>query len=305
MASRAPVNIVTGAFGYTGRYITALLLQRGVRVRTLTNHPHRVHPFGEMVEAVPLSFDNPDALARNLQGAQALFNTYWMRFARGEQTFNRAIHNVKTLIDAARRAGVERFIHISITNADANSSLPYFAGKGITEQYLMRSGLSYAILRPAIIFGPQEILLNNIGWMLRRFPLFTVPGKGHYRVQPVFAADLAELAADMANESRDLAIDAVGPEILTFNQLVALLARTVGSKARIVHVSPWVELLVARIFSKMTGDITLTRDEIRGLMRDLLVSKGAPTAKTRLSEWLSVNAGAFGTEYRSEMALRV
>jgi uncharacterized protein YbjT (DUF2867 family) len=303
-ANRGPVYVVTGAFGYTGRYITALLLKRGVTVRTLTNHPNRPNPFSNQVEVVPFGFDEPDVLARSLEGAEAVFNTYWIRFPRGELTFERATANVVTLIDAARQAGVSRFIHISITNASAESTLPYFSGKGRTEQYLMNSGLSYAILRPAIIFGFEDILLHNIAWMLRRFPLFTIPGDGNYRVQPVFAGDLAELAADIAHEQRDRVIDAVGPEILTFNEVVALLARTVRSRARIVHVSPAVELVLARAFSRLTGDVTLTRDEIRGLMQELLISNGVPTATTRLSEWLAGNAGTMGTSYRSEMSLR-
>ncbi len=304
MANCDPVNVVTGSFGYTGRYITARLLRNGVKVRTLTGHPNRPNPFGDRVEVAPFNFDNPNALVRSLEGAETVFNTYWIRFPRGKLTFDRATNNVKTFIDAARQAGVCRFIQISITNANADSSLPYFRGKGVVEQYLMNSGLSYAILRPAIIFGSEDVLLNNIAWMLRRFPLFTIPGNGTYRIQPVFVDDLATLAADMANEQRNLAIDAVGPEIFTFNELVALLARTVASKARVVHVSPSVELILARIFSKLTGDVTLTHDEIRGLMQDLLVSTSAPTATTRLSEWLAHNANRIGTSYRSEMSLR-
>ena len=304
MANHHPVNVVTGAFGYTGRYITALLLQRGIKVRTLTGHPNRANPFGDAVEVAPLSFDNPDALARNLEGAEAVFNTYWIRFPRAEVSFDQATRNVETLIDVARRTGISRFVHISITNANADSPLPYFRGKGVVEQYLRNSGLSYAIVRPAIIFGSEDILLNNIAWMLRRFPLFTVPGDGNYRIQPVFVGDLAELAADLANERRNLAMDAVGPEIYTFNELVALLARTIASKARIIHVGPSVELILARILSGLTGDVTLTRDEIRGLMQDLLVSESAATATTRLSEWLPCNASAIGTRYRSEVSLR-
>src|SRR5712691_6821595 len=298
------MNIVTGAFGYTGRYIAALLHERGAKVRTLTGRPNRPNAFGDGVEVAPFNFDDPEALARSIEGAKAVFNTYWIRFPRGELTFERATTNVKTLIDAARRTGVSRFIHISITNACAESPLPYFRGKGVVEQYLMNSGLSYAILRPAIIFGSEDILLHNITWMLRRFPLFTIPGDGSYRVQPVFVGDLAKLAVDAANEQLDLSIDAVGPEIFTFNELVALLARTVASKAWFVHVSPSVELILAWLFSRLTGDVTLTRDEIRGLMGDLLVSKNAPTATTRLSEWLARNADVIGTRYRSEVSLR-
>jgi uncharacterized protein YbjT (DUF2867 family) len=304
MAIRGPLFVVTGAFGNTGRYITAALLRRGVNVRTLTGHPHRTNPFGDQVEVAPFSFDNPDALARNLEGAEAVLNTYWIRFPRGPLTFNRATENVKALIDAAKRVGASRFVHISITSANPDSTLPYFRGKGEIEQYLMRSGLSYGILRPAIIFGPKDILLNNIAWMLRRFPLFTIPGDGNYRVQPVFVEDLAQLAVEMVQDHRDLTMDAVAPEIFTFNRLVALLARTIASKARIIHVSPSVQLILAGIFSRFTRDVTLTRDEIRGLMSDLLVSKSVPTAATRLTEWLAQNGEVLGTSYRSETVLR-
>jgi uncharacterized protein YbjT (DUF2867 family) len=304
MSNRDRFNVVTGALGYTGRYITARLICRGIKVRTLTGHPNRANPFGDRVEVSPFSFDNPDRLARSLEGAEVVFNTYWIRFPHGELTFERATTNVKALIDAARRAGVSRFIHISITSANPDSPLPYFRGKGHIEHYLINSGMSYGILRPALIFGPEDILLHNIAWMLRRFPLFTISGDGNYQVQPVAVDDLAQLAVEQADGDRDATIDAAGPEIFTFNELVALLARIVGSKASIVHVGPSVQLILARIFSWLTGDITLTRDEIRGLMSDLLVSKCAPTATTRLSEWLAGNADLMGIRYRSELSLR-
>jgi uncharacterized protein YbjT (DUF2867 family) len=304
MPNPARLCVVTGAFGYTGRYITALLLRRDVKVRTLTGHPNRVHPFAEAVEVAPLNFDQPDSLARNLEGAEVVFNTYWIRFPRGELTFDRATDNVKALIDAAKHAGVRRFIHISITNANPDSTLPYFQGKGRIEQYLMHSGLSYGILRPAIIFGSEDILLHNIAWMLRRLPLFTIPGDGNYHVQPIAVSDLAQLAVDMADGRSDAVIDAVGPELFTFNELVALLARTVASNATIIHVSPSVQRILAGIFSILTGDVTLTRDEIRGLMSDHLRSRSAPTATTSLSEWLKLNADLIGTRYRSEVSLR-
>lgn len=304
MANGGRLNVVTGALSYTGRYITALLISRGVKVRTITGHPTRPNPFGDRIEVRPLTFGNPDELAHSLEGAEVLFNTYWIRFPRGELTFARATANVKALIDAAKRAGVKRLIHISITNANPDSPLPYFRGKGSIEQYLTQSGISYGILRPALIFGPEDILLHNIAWILRRFPVFTIPGDGNYHVQPVAVDDLAQLAVELSGEDRDKAIDAVGPESFTFNDLVALLARTVASNSRIIHVGPSVQLLLARIFSRLTGDVTLTRDEIRGLMSDLLVSKCAPTAKTRLSDWLADNADTIGLRYRSELSLR-
>ncbi len=304
MANQERLNVVTGAFGYTGRYITELLLRSGIKVRTLTAHPNRFNPWHQRVEVSPLNFDDPDSLVRSLEGAEVVFNTYWIRFSRGDLTFDRATTNVTSLIDAARQAGVSRLIHISITSADPDSLLPYFRGKGRIEQYLMQSGISYGILRPAIIFGSEDILLNNIAWMLRRFPFFTVPGDGNYRVQPVAVSDLAQLAVDLAAQRQNVCIDAAGPEVFTFDELVDLLARTVASKARIIHVNPSVQLILARMFGLLKRDVTLTRDEIRGLMSDLLVARSQPTAATRLTEWLAGHANLIGVRYRSELSQR-
>ena len=297
-------DVVTGAFGYTGGYIARTLIAGGTSVRTLTNHPPGDHPLARQLDRAPFSFDHPDQLARTLEGAATLFCTYWIRFPHRGLDFQRAVANLRILIDAARRAGVRRFVHVSITNADAASPLPYFAGKGAVEDYLANSGLSYAIVRPAVIFGAEEILLNNIGWMLRRIPLFVVPGDGNYRLQPVLVEDLAKIALDAARRADNLAIDAVGPEIFTFNELVALIAREVGSHTPTLHLPPSIALACARIVGRAMGDVTLTRDEVRGLMANLLVSQAPPTAPTRFSEWLRRNAEFFGIRYASEVARR-
>jgi uncharacterized protein YbjT (DUF2867 family) len=298
------LHVVTGALGYSGKYIAQRLIARGCVVRTLTNHPGNPNPFGSSVEIAPLNFDQPAALVKSLRGADTVFNTWWIRFARGELTFERAIRNLETLIEASRRAGVRRFVHLSITNAAADSPLPYFRGKGIIENFIGKSGLSHAIIRPAVIFGPEDILLNNIAWSLRKFPVFAVPGDGKYRLQPVFAEDLADLAVRFAGQTDNVTIDAVGPEIYTFNELIRLLGRVTGRTARLVHVNSAIALLFASLIGRMMGDVTLTRDEVRGLTTDLLVSHAAPTASTRLSEWLWRNAATLGAHYASELARR-
>jgi len=298
------LNVITGAFGFTGRYITSQLLAQGKKVRTLTNHPAHPNPFVDKVEAMPLNFDDVDALARGLEGAAVLFNTYWIRFPWRGMTFERAIANSRALLEAAKRAGVPRLVHISITNASEDSPLPYFLGKGIVERAISSSGISHAIVRPALIFGFGDILINNIAWLLRKFPFFAIPGAGDYRLQPVFVEDLARIAIDAAAQSGNLAIDAVGPEVFRFNELVDLIARIVSSRARMVHVSPELALFLASIVGRITRDMTLTRDEIRGLMADLLISDSQPTAPTRFSEWLQANRASVGTSYASELGRR-
>jgi NADH dehydrogenase len=294
-------DVVTGASGYTGRYITRALLSRGRRVKTLTGHPKRANPFGDQIEAVPFNFDRPDGLKRSLEGARALFNTYWIRFPHGGQTFDQAVANTRVMLDAAAAVGVRKFVHISVTNA-TESPLPYFRGKAMVEAAVRESTLSYAIIRPALIFGVEDILLNNIAWMLKRFPFFAIPGRGDYRVQPIFAADLAEIAVNAACDERSVTLDAVGPEIFTFDELVRMIASAVGSKSRIVHVDPRIAVAFAWIVGWFVRDVTLTRDEARGLMSNLLVTDSQPNAATRFSEWLRDNADKIGVAYASELA---
>ncbi len=295
-------DVVTGASGYTGRYITRVLLAQGRRVRTLTGHPERAVPFGGQIEAVPFNFDRPDELKRSLEGARALFNTYWIRFPHGGQTFDTAVANTRVMLDAATAAGVRKFVHISVTNATEPSPLPYFHGKARVEAAVRESALSYAIIRPALIFGVEDILLNNIAWLLRRFPFFAIPGRGDYRIQPIFAADLGDIAAKAADDERPVELDAVGPEIFSFDELVRMIASAVHSKSRMVHVDPRVAVAFAWTVGWFVRDITLTRDEARGLMSNLLVTDSPPNASTRFSEWLRANADRIGGAYESELA---
>ncbi len=295
------LNVVTGALGYTGKYVTRRLLAAGQRVVSLSGHPERPNPFGARVLVAPFNFENPIELARSLQGAATLYNTYWVRFQRGAATFDQAVRNTITLVRAARAAGVRRIVHVSITNASADSPLPYFRGKGLLEEVIADSGLSYAIIRPTVIFGAEDILINNIAWLLRRFPVFALPGSGGYRLQPVFVEDVADLAVRAAAEATNITLDAVGPETFTFGELVRLLARAVGSRASIIHVNPGVALFLSKLVGVVVGDVVLTRDEVAGLMAGLLVAEGPATGTTRLSDWVESNSGTLGGRYSSEL----
>jgi len=296
------LDVVTGAFGYTGRYITRRLLAMGRRVKTLTGHPNRPNPLGERVSVAPFHFDDPAALARSLEGVTTLYNTYWVRFSHGRVTFEQAVENTKRLIRAAEEAGVRRLVHISITNPSPQSPLPYFRGKGLLEQAVVQSSLSYAIIRPTVIFGAEGILINNIAWLLRRFPVFVVPGTGDYRLQPIFVEDVAQIAVEAGQGQENVIVDAVGPDIFTFDQLVRLIAEKIHSRARIVHLRPAWALFLSRLIGYLVNDVVLTEDEVQGLMANLLISENPPTGSTRLSDWLDENADRVGTRYASELS---
>ncbi len=292
------LNIVTGAFGFTGRYIAEKLLTMGERVRTLTNHPRARMPF----EAAPLDFQDPQGLASSMAGATVLYNTYWVRFAYGDVGHAKAVENTRRLIRAAEEAGVKRIVHVSITNPSRDSSLPYFEGKAEVEDAIRSSSLAYAILRPAVVFGKEDILINNIAWFLRRFPFFAIPGKGDYKLQPIFVEDLADLAVAAGHGTENVVMDAVGPEIYQYDDLVQLIRESVRSRSRIVRISPAVVCAASRVLGWLVHDVVLTKDEVSGLMANLLVSKEAPTGKTSLRSWLRENAQTIGTNYASELA---
>jgi uncharacterized protein YbjT (DUF2867 family) len=295
------LNVVTGAFSYTGKYITQRLLSMGKRVKTITGRSDLENPFGSQVATLPLNFDNLSFLTESLRGATTLYNTYWIRFSYRGVTFDRAVENSKTLIKAAESAGVRRIVHISITNPSEESSFPYFRGKALIEKAIVHSKLSYAIVRPTVIFGAEGVLINNIAWLLRRFPIFAVFGLGEYRIQPVFVEDVAEIAVSMGHREDNAVTDAVGPETYTFDGLVRLIAQKIRSRAKIIHVEPGLALFLARLISHMVKDVVITKDEIDGLMSNLLVSEGSSTGHTRLSEWLEQNANTVGATYISDL----
>ena len=224
-----------------------------------------------------------------------------MRFARGELTHDVAVRNIKTMLRAAESAGVRRVVHVSITNADADSPLPYFRGKAQAEEAVRASAMSHAILRPTVIYGREDLLLNNIAWTLRRFPFFPVFGRGDYRVQPIYAGDHAALMVEAGRREDSYAIDSVGPEVFTYEGMVRLIADSIGARVRVAHVGKRLGMLMAALVGLAMRDVTLTRDEVEGLMADLLVSRGEPTGQTRLSDWLAENGADLGRGYVSEL----
>ncbi len=299
-----PLHTVTGAFGFTGRYITRRLLAAGVAVRTLTSSQGRANPFGSSVEIRPYAWGEPATLAENLAGTDVLYNTYWVRFNHATFKHGEAVENTLALFTAARQAGVRRVIHTSITNPSLDSPLEYFRGKAVLEKALKESGLSYAILRPAVLFGPEDILVNNIAWALRRLPIFGVFGRGRYRLQPMHVDDFAALAVEQAGRSESVTVDAIGPETFTYRELAKVIGEIIGKRRPVISVPAWFGYLTGWFLGKLVGDVTITWEEVKGLMADLLVTDSPPAGPTKLTEWAKANAATLGVKYHSELARR-
>jgi uncharacterized protein YbjT (DUF2867 family) len=294
------LDVVTGAFSFTGRHIAERLLERGRSVRTLTRvPPERAHPLAGRVEVAAFRFD--DSLRESLRGADTLYNTYWVRFERGGATFAGAVANIGRLVDAAVDAGVRRIVHISVANADESSPFPYYRGKAQAEALVRDSGLTHAIVRPTVVYGLQDILVNNVAWGVRHVPLFVVPGTGRYEVQPVSVYDVARIAVEAGARDDDVVLDAAGEQRWTYEEFVRLIRTAVSGRARVARAPFWAALATARIAGLLLRDVVVTGDELESLRAGLLVSHEQPLGRDRFDDWLDEHGHELGRSYTSEL----
>jgi uncharacterized protein YbjT (DUF2867 family) len=233
-----------------------------------------------------------------------LYNTYWVRFDHPGFSHAGAVENTLKLFEAARAAGVRRVVHVSITNPAEDSPLAYFRGKARLERALRESGLSHAILRPAVLFGTEDVLINNIAWGLRRFPVVAVFGNGRYRLQPIHVDDLARLAVEQGAQTENAVIEAIGPETFAYRDLVRCIGRAIGKRRLLLPVPAGLGFLMFKSLGLLMGDKVLTREEIAGLMSERLYVDAPPAGTTKLSEWITAHAGQLGRRYANEIARR-
>jgi NADH dehydrogenase len=300
MPTDPQADAVTGAFSYSGAAIARELQAVGHRVRTLTGHPGRA-PDGTQIDVHPLDFTDPDALRRSLRGAHTLYNTYWVRFPHGGVTHETAVANSRVLFQAAADAGIRRIVHVSITHADPGSPYPYFRGKGEVERHLKAVGVPHAIVRPAILFGAGGVLVNNIAWLLRRLPVFAIGGRGDYRIRPVHVDDLARLCTELGARGDSATVDAVGPESLTFREMVTAIRDATGSRAVIVPAPGWLIPPLSAMLGAMLRDVLLTHEEYQAMAAGLADSGGPATGRVSLTDWIAEHGDSLGRGYASEL----
>ena len=293
---------VTGGLSYIGKHITKRLVERGSPVVVMTGHPDRPNPFGSRIRIVPYQFESEDKLTESLRGTTTLFNTYWVRFDYGRISFDGAVENTARLLRAAEKAGVQKLVHVSVSNPSKNAPFPYFRGKARIEEMIRQSKLPYAIIRPTLVFGgEEEILVNNIAWLLRWFPIFAIPTPRTYRLQPIHVDEVAELAIKAAMDFHNKVVDAAGPEIMTFDVMVRLLKAKVISHALLMPTPTTLAMFLLAIVNLLVRDVVLTRDELGALMAELLVSKEPPIGRITMREWLEKTETRVGSRYASEM----
>jgi uncharacterized protein YbjT (DUF2867 family) len=296
------LDVVTGAFSYSGAAIARELLDRGHQVTTLTGHPERAAA-GQAIDVRPLDFSDERGLGRSMAGAHTLYNTYWVRFPHGAVDHGVAVANSRILFAAAAKAGVQRIVHLSITNPDLASPDSYFRGKAQVEQALAESAVPNAIARPAVLFGGNGVLVNNIAWLLRRLPVFAIGGRGDYRLRPIHVDDLASLCADLGERSGDTVVDAVGPQSLTFRHMVEEIRAAVGSRSVIVPVPGTLIPALARMLNMALRDTLLTAAEYASMAAGRADSAAPATGHVRFTDWVREHGDQLGRSYANELDL--
>lgn len=284
------IDVVTGAFGNTGSAIATRLRTAGRSVRTLTNHAPA--DSGD-IDVHPLAFDDPVQLAAAFDGAATFYNTYWMRMGSGGR-YDVAVARSRLLIEAASRAGVQRIVQFSVVKPSCDSPYPYFRAKAEVEAIVAGTGIPAAIIRPAVIFGGENVLVDNLAYLLRRSPLFLVPGDGQYRVRPVHVDDVADLCVAAGRRHDDEVHDAVGPERPTFDELITTVGDAIGCSTRILHAPPWLVLGAGRLLGAITRRQLLNRAELMSTMDGLADSDAPAIGPTSLSSWIAEHADTLG-----------
>ncbi|UCF69232.1 MAG: NAD(P)H-binding protein [Acidobacteriota bacterium] len=256
--------VVTDAISNIGAAAARALVSNGFRIHILTNRA----PSNETSHCfTALRFD-PQHLADQMAGADVFIDAYWVRLAYAGQTFASAVANNRLLIDAARKAGVRRYVHVSVNNPDGAPNLGYNRGKAEVEEYLTASSLSYGIVRSTLVVGPNDVLTNNIAWFVRRFPLFPMPRGRHRHLRPVTLDDTGTMIGKLARQTDHRIIDATGPDVMT---VLGLSLRPANSTRGIdwVDEGKSVKVRVARVDSVDTvlahqdGGMSIVNDVAR------------------------------------------
>ena len=299
----AKVVLITGASGFIGGAIAERLVGRA-SIRSLTSHP-RKNRFGDRVVNVAYDFERPDRMTPAFRGVDVFVNSYYVRFNHAGATFERAVEHTRELVALAQRAGVRKIVHVSVSNANLESDLPYYRNKARIEALVRESGVDFTILRPAIVVGNGDILVNNIAFFLRRLPVFTIFGGGDYRVQPITLdafADIGVAAVEGAHPNQTVAV--AGPRDWRFLDVVRVIRAAIGSRAALVHAPASIALAGLKIAGLFLRDVVLTKDEIKGLTEEYLCAQAPLRRGDDFDTWLAQPgvAVALGRRYASELA---
>jgi uncharacterized protein YbjT (DUF2867 family) len=281
----APRQLITvfGGTGFLGRRVVRHLLAHNVEVRAASRHPERTasifEPGTPGPHAIRADIHTELEVAAALDGCYGVVNAVSLYVERGRNTF-RAVHidAATRVARVAREAGVEHLAHISGIGADAESTSRYIRARGAGEQAVQRAFANTTLIRPSVMFGPDDAFLTTLVKMVRLLPVLPIFGSGETRLQPVYVEDVAEgVTRAMLNgpAPRPSCYEFGGPQIYTYEGLLRTVARTVGARPKLVPMPFALWHAIARIAEYVPG-APLTRDQIALMQNDNVASPHLP-----------------------------
>lgn len=284
MTGSGKLAVVFGGSGFVGRHIVSALAKRGYRVRAAVRRPDLagyLQPMGAVgqIQPVQANLRFPESVKRAASGADVVINCVGLLAQSGAQTFE-AVHvdGARSVAKAAREAGAARLIHVSAIGADSNGRANYAKTKAAGEQAVLQEFPGALILRPSIVFGPEDEFFNRFAAMARISPVLPLIGSGLTRFEPVYVGDLATAAANIADGQGvgGKVYELGGPERLSFRQLLERTLEYTERNRVLVPMPFWLASLQALLTSPLPNALRpITADQVRLLKNDNVVSDAA------------------------------
>jgi uncharacterized protein YbjT (DUF2867 family) len=240
--------LVTGATGFLGRRVVPALLERHHQVRCLVRTPGRERVFPPRTVDIQYGdIQNSDALAAALVGVDAVVHLVGTIRRRNKNTYDQVNRQgVANVVAAAKVARIKHLVFVSVIGATSNRSYPYLFSKWQGEREVVSSGLSYTIIQSSVIFGDGDEFLNSIAAMVKALPVVTVVGSGRNRLQPIAVEDVARCIATAVDREdlRGKTIELGGPQQISYNKILAIVARTLDTRRLMLHLPVWLMFVV-------------------------------------------------------------
>jgi uncharacterized protein YbjT (DUF2867 family) len=269
---------VFGGTGFLGRRIVRHLQDKGYSVRITSRHPNPASGAGPQFRAIAANIHDRQSIARAIGGAFGVVNAVSFYVARGEETFHRVhVAAADQLANEARKAGVERFVQISGIGADAQSASPYIRARGQGEQAVRAAFADATVIRPAVMFGPDDAFLNTLVKLLRRLPVYPMFGRGETRLQPADVEDVGEAVARVMQrtETGPLTVECGGPRVYSYEELLKTIARSASVKPILVPVPFGAWRALAWLAEALPG-VPVTRSQVELMQIDTVTSRSLP-----------------------------
>jgi len=275
---------VFGGSGFVGRYIVRALAQAGHRIRVGARYPNLANyllPMGHVgqIQIVRTNVADADQVAQAMRGAHAAVNLVGILYESGRQRFQRLHAEAPgTVAEMAKREGLQSLVHVSAIGANAQSESLYARSKAEGEARVRSAFPAAAILRPSIVFGPEDDFFNRFAALARISPVLPLIGGGHTRFQPVYVCDVAEAALRCVTEPETMGrtYELGGPSIYTFKELMQLVLAETHRRRLLLPIPFSIAMWKASVLGLLPKPM-LTRDQVRQLRKDNVVSPNART----------------------------